>query len=286
MVVKADQPGPAYQYDLYSQNNRFYYKSIPFYNYDQTNFGKTIIYDVKTKKQLYQIANYLPQEAFLSNNGKSLITTRYWMWGHSDFEDQSLIDFYINGKISKDLFVKDLILDRTKLQFTSSHTLWYEAMFINNDTLFVLTLDSSVVLIDANKGEIIGRKDRSFVTNRFDIENLPQLKSTVYDKIKYCDPYQFPDLVNGQKFKQAFTSGLNKLAVKEYDSCKYYVMVYGAIDRKGNCEIFMLSTSVDRKENKEWEKLVANWVIKQKYRTNLIPVNCDKWVFQEYFYLK
>src|SRR5688572_10458171 len=98
LSARADMPGPAYQYDLYSQNQQFYYKSIPFYNYDQTNFGKTIVYEVKTKRKLYQIDNYLPQEAFLSNNGKSLITTRYWMWGHDNFEDQVLIEFYINGK--------------------------------------------------------------------------------------------------------------------------------------------------------------------------------------------
>ena len=130
LAAKADLPGPAYQYDLYSQNKNFFYKSIPFYNYDQTNFGKTVVFDAKTKKKLYQIDNYLPRQAFLSNNGKSLITTRYWMWGHDNFEDQELIEFYINGKISKKYFVKDLISDRSKLEFTSSHTLWYDEIFI------------------------------------------------------------------------------------------------------------------------------------------------------------
>lgn len=108
-AAMADLPGPAYQYDLYSQNNKFYYKSIPYYNYEQTSFGKTEVYDVKTKKKLYQIDNYLPVKAFLSNSGKSLITTRYWMWGHDNFEDQALIEFYINGKRSKKYFVKDFL---------------------------------------------------------------------------------------------------------------------------------------------------------------------------------
>jgi hypothetical protein len=286
IVAKADLPGPAYQYDLYSQNKRFYYKSIPFYNYDQTNFGKTIIYEAKTKRKLYQIDHYLPQEAFLSNNGKSLITTRYWMWGHKNFDDQALIEFYINGRNLKKYFVKDIIIDRSKLQFTSSHTLWYDKMFINNDTLFVLTLDENAVLFDVNTARIIGRKEKSFVTKRFDIKKLPELKSIVYNKIKYPDTYQFPDLINSSKFKQALTTGLNKKEVKDYDSCRFYIMVYGAIDRKGNCEIFFLSTSVDRAENKDWDKQVSDWVKRQKYKTTLIPVNCDKWVFQEYFYLK
>jgi hypothetical protein len=65
-------------------------------------------------------------------------------------------------------------------------------------------------------------------------------------------------------------------------------MIYGAIDRKGNCDIFVLSASVNKSEedDPQWKKQVADWVTKQKYKTNLIPVNCDKWVFQEYFYLK
>ena len=153
-------------------------------------------------------------------------------------------------------------------------------------TLFVLTLDNKAVLIDANKAEIIGKKDGAFITKRFDLKKLPHLKSIVYDEIKYPNTYQFPDLIDGANFKQALTAGLNKKEVKDYDSCRYYIMVYGTIDRKGNCEIFMLRTSVDREENKEWDKQVADWVTKQKYKTNLIPVNCDKWVFQEYFYLK
>jgi hypothetical protein len=288
LAAKADLPGPAYQYDLYSQNKSFYYKSIPFYNYDQTNFGKTIVYDAKTKKKLYQIDNYLPRQAFLSNNGKSLITTRYWMWGHDNFDDQELIEFYVNGKKSKKYFVKDLISDRSKLQFTSSHTLWYDDMFIYNDTLFVLTLDNKAILIDANKAEIIGRKDKSFVTKRFDLKKLPQLKSVVYDKIKYPEGYQFPDLITGRKFRTELIKDLNKTEVKDYDSCKFYIMIYGAIDRKGNCDIFVLSASVNKSEedDPQWKKQVADWVTKQKYKTNLIPVNCDKWVFQEYFYLK
>lgn len=287
-VAKADLPGPAYQYDLYSQNNNFFYKSIPFYNYDQTDFGKTIVYDAKTKKKLYQIDNYLPQDAFINNNGRSLITTRYWMWGHDNFEDQALIEFYTNGKKSKKYFVKDLIVDRSKLQFTSSHTLWYDRMFINNDTLFVLTLDDRVVLIDANKAEIIGRQEKSLVTKRFDVKKLPRLKSIIYDKIKYPEGYQFPDLINGKKFRTELMKGLNKTEVRDYDSCKFYIMVYGTIDRKGNCEIFLLSASINKNEQDDpkWKKQVSDWVTKQKYKTSLIPINCDKWVFQEFFYLK
>jgi hypothetical protein len=95
-------------------------------------------------------------------------------------------------------------------------------------------------------------------------------------------------LITGRKFRTELIKDLNKTEVKDYDSCKFYIMIYGAIDRNGNCDIFVLSASVNKSEedDPQWKKQVADWVTKQKYKTNLIPVNCDKWVFQEYFYLK
>ncbi|MBN9297713.1 MAG: hypothetical protein J0I41_11905 [Filimonas sp.] len=285
LFAKADLPGSAYQYTLYSQNGKFYYKSIPFYNYDQTNFGKTMVYDAKTKKKLYQIDNYLARRAFISNNGKSLVTTTYWMWGHDNYENQPLIEFYINGKKGKSYFVDDLSMNKTKLIKTSSHTLWYDQMFINNDTLFILTLDNKAILIDVNKAEIVGKMDEAFILNRFNKKKLPELKSTVQYDIKYPDRYQFPDLANGKDFRSALKDGLNKKETATYDSSKYYIMVYGTVDKQGKCELFTLSTSVDGKDNEAWSKEVAGWITKQRYKINLIPVNCDKWVFEEYFYL-
>lgn len=282
----ADSPGSAYQYDLYAQNGKYYYKSIPYYNFSQTSFGKTIVFESGTDRKLYEIDNYIPQQAFLSNNGKSIVTTAYWMWGHSGFEDQPLIEFYFNGKPSKKYFVDDLISNKDMLQFTSSHTLWYEAMCMHNDTLFIVTLDDQTVLIDVNNADIIGRKGKGFFTDRFNKSKLPELKSIVHDTIKYPDVWQFPDLSNGTKFKTALMKGLNKVEVEKYDSCIFYIQLYGTIDRKGSCEIFMLSTSNNRVEDPAWTKQVEQWVRKQKYKTDLIPVNCDKWVFSEFFYLR
>lgn len=286
LTVKADLPGVAYQYDRYSADGKYYFKSIPFYNYDQTNFGKTIVYDSKTEKEIYRIDNYLPMEAFISNTGKTLITTTYWMWGHSDFEKQNLVEIFIDGKSSMKYLIDDFISDKSKLQKTSSHTLWYNKMFIRNDTLCIITLEDKVVCIELTTGKIIDKIKRIDCKNCNDFDKISEPKTIYYQDIKYPEGYVFPNLVIGKPFRKSLIAGLGKTEVKEYTDCKYYIMVYGTIDKAGNCEIFMLRTSVNEIEDKEWEKQVGNWVTKQKYKTNLIPKNCDKWVFQEYFYLK
>jgi hypothetical protein len=286
LTVKADLPGPAFQYDKYSEDGKYYFKSIPYYDYDQTNFGKTIVYDSKTKKELYKIDNYLPTEAFISNTGKTLVTTAHWMWGHSDFEKQNLVEIFINGKSSMRYFINDFVADRSKLQQTSSHTLWYSKMFVRNDTLCIITLEEKVIRIELTKGKIIDKIKKKECKNCNDLDKIPKPKTIYYQDIKYPDGYVFPDLVIGKPFRESLIAGLSKTEVKDYAECKYYIMVYGTIDKTGNCEIFMLSTSVNEIENKDWEKQVSDWVTKQKYKINLIPKNCDKWVFQEYFYLK
>ena len=286
MPVKADMPGPAYQYDRYSENGNYFLKSIPFYNYDMTNFGKTIVYDSKSKKELYQINNYLPLQSFISNTGKSLVTITYWMWGHSDFERQKLIEIFIDGKSNIQYFIDDLVLDKTKLIQTASHSLWYDKMNVINDTLYILTFEKKVVRISLSNGKIIGDLKQYDSLNGNNIENHTEPKTINYPNIKYPKQYVFPDLISGEKFRESLISRLKKTEVKEYSECKYYIMIYGAIDKSGKCEIFMLKANVDGNENKEWKNEVKNWVTVQNYKTELIPLNCDKWVFKEYFYLK
>lgn len=286
LTAKADLPGQAYQYDRYSENGMFYFKSIPFYNYDLTNFGKTVVYSSKDNKELYSINHYLPTESFISNNGKSLVTTTYWMWGHTNFEDQILINIFLNGQDSIHYRIDDLVSDKSILQNTSSHTLWFHKMFVVNDTLHVLTLEEKVVRISLVTGGIIDKLNKTDCLICKNIDELIEPKTIYYTDIKYPKGYIFPDLIDGKGFRESLIVGLNKTEVKQYTDYKYYIMIYGTIDRIGNCEVFFLRANLDEIENEEWQKEVSTWVISQKYKTDLIPKNCDKWVFQEYFYLK
>ncbi len=288
VAAKTDQPVPAYQYDLYSENQRYFFKSIPFYNYSETDFGKTIIYDGKTKRPLYKIDNYLPSPSFLTNDGNSVITTKYWLWGHNDFDNQVLIQFYINGQKRNKYYLKDLVEDKSVLRQTSSHSLWFDKMFIHLDTFYVMTLENKTISFNANTGVLIGKINSGLMSKRFSKDNLPELKKVYAENIEYPDKYQFPDLIDNRKFHNSLINGLKKTEVKDYENCKFYISISCVIDRKGNCEIVYLKASINHedKDNAIWKRQVQDWVLSQKYKTNLIPENCDKWVFEEFFYLK
>ena len=285
-IAKADMPGPAYQYKRYSENGKFYFKSIPYYNYDQTSFGKTIVYNSTTKKSIFRINNYLPETSFISNTGKSLATITYWMWGHSDFEKQELIKIYREGKKPIQFFFNDLFDNKSKSKKTVSHTLWYDEVLVNSDVLYVITFENKVICISLTSGKIIRRTTRNGCKLCSETKKLKVPKSTTYTNIKYPEKYIFPDLISGRKFHSSLIKFLGKNEVEEYDDCKYYISVSGTIDRVGNCKIFMIEVELDKKPNEKLQRKVVNWIIKQKYQTNLIPKNCDKWVFEEYFYLK
>jgi hypothetical protein len=284
-LSKADLPGPAYQYDRFSESGNFYFKSIPFYNYDLTSLGKTLIIDAKSKEQLFKIDNYLPTESFISNNGKTLVTTTYWMWGYSDFEKSDLVKIYFQNGDFISYKVTDFVQNLNRLPKTASHTLWYKNMFVQNDTLNILTEEEIVVRISLNNGHIVSKTTSS----KFDFvqkeRKTVKPKTKFHTKIKYPETYYFPDLSDGSKFYETLPKALNKIKIEDYYNSSHYILIYGIIDRKGNCEIFLLNANKDGKTDKEWENKVKKWVTKQKYKTNKIPENCDKWVFQAYFYL-
>ena len=159
-------------------------------------------------------------------------------------------------------------------------------MFVVDDIFHVLTLEDKVVIIDMKTGLIIDRiaKRRcKYFSNSYEIENV---RTIYYRDIEYPDGYLFPDLTSGEQFRESLIKGLNRIEVSAYANCNYYILIYGAIDADSSCEIFLLRATVDGEKNEEWYKEVSLWIVNQKYKTDLIPENCDKWVFQEYFYLK
>ena len=208
------------------------------------------------------------------------------MWGHSEFEDEILIQIYINGIDSVQYRIDDLVADKSMLQTTISHTLWYDDVFVKNDTLFVLTLENKVVRIDMNTGKIVNKQNISECQLCQQSEDMLEPETKIYYDIKYPKAYVFPDLVHGASFRESLITSLEKIEVKEYKDADHFITVFGTIDRNGVCEIFYIDTSIKEEKNEIWDNKVRAWITNQKYQTDLIPINCDKWVFKEFFYLK
>jgi len=285
LALKADLPGTAYQYDRYSENGKYYFKSIPFNNHADTKFGKTIVYD-SANRELYKIDNYLPTQSFISNQGSSLAAVTYWMWGHAKFEQQILVDILINQKERVQYSFDDLISDESKLKHTSSHTLWYSKILVTNDTLFILTLDENLIRIELATGRIVDKSPYSACNNCEFINNIHRPKTIYYTDIKYPEWNIFPDLVEGRGFRESFIQWSNKIEIPEYKKTASCITLYFSIDKLGNSEIEFLEAKIQGKKNEVWEKEISDWIISQNYSTDLLPINCDKWIFQGYFYLE
>ncbi|MCH5599549.1 hypothetical protein [Niabella ginsengisoli] len=207
--VKADLPGTAYQYDQYSQKGNVYFRSIPFYWLDLTDFGKTIVYDTKTNNALYKVEKYMPVGSFISNNGKTIISIIDWI-GQSEPEKEDVLNVFLDGRKIKTYTIGSFMKEKLTITYTTSHSYWYKNIFMNDDTLFIQTLDEQVILLDGNSGSILKISDEELITQRFDMEKLPLAKRIVYDSIKYPDRNTIPNLKNGNSFTKSLLRHLKK----------------------------------------------------------------------------
>jgi len=278
----ADTPGTAYKYDLYSQNGNFLLESTPYSEYDQASLGKSKIYD-KNKNLIYETNRYFPRPSFISNDGQMIVSLAYWVWT-PDQEEVPIIEFYSRGDSVRYYYLCDIINDLHKLRYSVSHTKWYIDIFVDTDTLYIITTERSVIKVSMSSGEIVEALQFETFKKQYNLENEPEIKTTVYRDIKYPQGYIFPDLKDGRKFKDALKNDLAKIEVKDYTDCDYYIQVIAHIDSEGNATVVHLSATVNGKDNQEWYATVENWIEKQQYKTNLHPFK--EWTYKEYFYLK
>jgi hypothetical protein len=276
----ADEEIPQYQYVQHSENEKFYFRTIPSCYHGSETSGMTSVYDSENDKKLYTIKNYMPFQSFLSNTGMSLVKTLYWMWDDPDFEKQPLVEIFINGKSSVKYFVNDLIEDKSRLQTSVSHLSWQFKISVINDILNLLTVDNKVVRIDLATGKIIGRISN---TNP---ELFPKKKKSGNKNILKFSNIDLVTLSSGKPFRKALIELLGKTETGGHFDCRYFINLTGIIDRSGNCKIDSIEATVDGKENEALKKKVSTWIIKQKYSTDSIPEDCDKRPFNEYFFLK
>lgn len=287
-LVMASLPGPAYPHDLYSQNEHYYFHAVPFENYDWTKLGKTIVYDSKTKKEMYRISEYVSPGSFITNNGRTVIDIEYTLINPlKKTDEETIMTFFIDGKKLKEFNIANVYKEKLTIQIFERVSYWEENLFIYNDTLYIFTLDDQAILLNAKDGELIAVKDKEIIQAQFDLENLPRLKSKEYTDVKYPDVYGFPDLKNGSKLKTVLTNHLNMKAVEEGEQYMFYAWMSIVIDRKGSAKIYYLNANKKASEEEltPLKDKIEQWFKNAKFKTNLIPPECDEWVFKDFLYL-
>jgi hypothetical protein len=287
-LVMASLPGPAYPHDIYSQNEHYYFHAVPFENYDWTKLGKTIVYDSKTKKELYRISEYVSPGSFITNNGRTVIDIEHTLINPlKKTDEETIMIFFVDGKKVREFNIANVYNEKLTIQIFERVSYWEEHLFIHNDILYILTFDDQVILLNANDGELIAVKDKEIIQAQFDFNKLPQLRSIEYTEVKYPDIYGFPDLIDGNELKTVLMNHLNMKAVEEGEQYVFYVWMSVIIDRKGSAKVYYLNANKKGSEEEltSLKDQIEKWFKNAKFKTNLLPPDCDEWVFKDFLYL-
>ena len=161
----ADEPPWFPEFEVKSQNGRFCAKVNKETDGDSgTGWRLTVFELVETKAGVdsietwscsYRYSGY--PGALVSSDGRTVVYLETWY-----YEDRSVIDFYRDGKLIKQVKGADVEFDRSKMETTASHELWLapgeEAKFDDRGRLVLRTIDGASKRYDTKTGKAIRSK--------------------------------------------------------------------------------------------------------------------------------
>lgn len=296
-----------YVHKVNSQNDRFFLKTIPFDNIEQTSTGKTTVY-TSDSVELYSISRSFEvssnrKEIFLSNDGQNIayIIDREFYW--NDTQNKS-IELFENGKHVKSfsltelitcdsdnedcfLFYKDAIdsiywengerVIEYKVDASDfEKQLTKKSASFSNDTLYIFTKTKELLEIDIKTGAI-GKSPMDSVS-QIKFEQLDPIKIES-EKFKPSSLYGLPNLSNGEDFEESMAKFLD-MAVFPEDSRKsnnykrYGLNLQIIVDSAGNAQL----DKIENYKNLPEEK-IKEFVSSNLFEIQHIPNGIEKWRF-------
>lgn len=284
----------AYPYKVYSEDQNFFVKSIPFSDQVWTELGKTIIVSVNdTLRPLITIDRYFsPDYLFLSNDGQSLFYLDNWV-DPSANNDSDILTHYHHGNINHVYKLKDFNLTDSTLtpallyNSYSEYDSTIQFPFINKsnnveisgDTLSLLLENGMVYTFSIADGKIL-KKD--LLTNFLSKRTVQPAKRRVTN-YAIAIPTQFglPKLENGKEYWMALEEKMNVIFLEgnnrdfEQNYKHYMFEILMAIDSTGRCEDLHIEMT-DSLYREEIPKLLRAL----KFNKNEIPEGIEKWYFR------
>jgi hypothetical protein len=290
-----------------SQNDKFFLKTVPFDNIEQTSTGKTTVFNSNSTK-VYEVDRHFElsdnrKEVFLSNDGKTIayVIDREFKW---DGVQNKSIEIYKNGISVKQFQLTDLIdcdsdnedcylfykeaIDtiawesgKRKITFKENISdfekqLTEKATFLNNDTLYIFTKTSKLIAIDLNTVNL-----DSIPLSEVNPEKFKELKpvQSQMEKFKPSSLYGLPNLSSGLTLEKGLAKNLEMAVFPEDKKSsnkfkRYSVNIQMIVDKDGNAVL-------DRIENYNGlpEDKIEKFIVSQKFETNSIPAETEKWRF-------
>jgi len=296
-------------YTINSQNNKFFLRTIPYDNIEQTSIGKTIVFNSDSTK-VYEISRYFKispnwKEIFLSNDGKTIayVIDKEFEW--NGIQNKS-IEIFKNGVSIKQYQLSDLIncdlenedcylfykevedkISRGIVYYTKykenatdfEKELTKKATFLNDDTLYIFAKTNKLIEIDLNTANL----------NILPIENVNedrfrQIKSFEIKLEKHNIPQGLPALSNGVSFENGLAKYLgmvvfpDSLDYKKYRQYTFDIQIL--LDRKGHAKL----EKIEFHRGRLSEKKIKTFVESKRFKTDKIPNEAEKWRFTVWFW--
>jgi hypothetical protein len=296
-----------YIHTVKSKNDKYFLKTIPFDNIEQTSTGKTTVFNSDSTK-VYEVDRYFElsdnrKEIFLSNDGKIItyVIDREFKW---DEVQNKSIEIFNNGNSVKQFQLTDLIdcdsenedcylfykeaIDtvvwesgKRKITFKGKATdfekqLTEKATFFNNDTLYIFTKTSKLIAIDLNTASLSSKPLSEVTPERF--KELKPVQSRT-EKFKPSSLYGLPNLSSGLTLEKGLAENL-EMAVFPEDKRgsnkfkRYSINVQIIVDKDGNAVLDKIENYNGLPEDK-----IKTFIASQKFATNSIPTETKKWRF-------
>ncbi len=162
----ADSLAPNREYSTTSSSGHYAIKMIPKSDYGDDGHG--VVTHYSSDKILWK-TNWYARLVVLCNDGVHLVRFGPWASDQANLNDLA-IAFYKRKRLLRKYFVKQLIRDRSKLEFTTSHYFWQankapvaQGFSKDNKTFTLVTMDGNAYTFDVSKGYIVSRKEVPWV---------------------------------------------------------------------------------------------------------------------------
>ena len=296
-----------YIHTVKSQNDKFFLKTIPFDNIEQSSTGKTTVFNSDSIK-VYEVDRHFElsenrKEVFLSNDGKTIVYVldREFNW---DGVQNKSIEIFKNGVSVKQFQLTELIdcdsdiencyllykeaIDtvfwengKRKITFKDNVSelekqLTEKATFLNNDTLYIFSKTSKLVAIDLNTASLTSMPLSEVNPKKY--KNIKSVQSHM-EKFKPSSLYGLPKLSSGLKLEKGLAESL-EMAVFPEDKKgsnkfkRYSISVQIIIDKDGNAILDKIENYNGLPEDK-----INAFITTQKFAANSIPSETEKWRF-------
>jgi len=298
----------AYPYKVYSENEKYFIKSIPFSDQVYTEIGKTSVYKtIDSLNPIYTVKRYFqPDFLFLSNDGNSVCFILNW-FSSEEQNSSDVIQFYHKGVLSEKYSAKDFIdtsvfsneynllyynidIDTLiesdgmlkKIGYkigTDSLSAYYNSYnaFLKNDTLFLLTQNQFVNKFDLNTGKVVEKISfEDFSKNKL---YYPSKRRIINYEIKIPTQFGLPKLFSGHDYCKELAKPLKMVYDETVDDSKevykyYWLEIYCGIDSTGKCVDLQIDCQDSILQN-----AVVVFFNTAKFDKNEIPKGIEKWYF-------